>query len=184
MPAARTDLKPCPTGDGLRHGTYSVYVNQKCRGMECTEANRAYARADRRRRRQDPEFRALEKERRDPEATRRATRTYLEKHPDHVKAWRRANPAASRAQVQRRRASLADVDHGCVTPEFLELIYSLPCAYCGAPCEHADHVHPVSRGGLHCVANIQPSCAHCNTSKNASILAVTPEPIRECEVTS
>jgi hypothetical protein len=45
-------------------------------------------------------------------------------------------------------------------------VFGYKCAYCGGPFEHVDHVIPLSRGGPHCLANLRPSCAHCNLSKN------------------
>ena len=166
------------------HGTYSAYSNDGCRCAECIEVGRAFKREYIARRRQDPEYRAREKRKRqqNPEPSRRATRNYLAKNPDHVKNWRAKNRERARAQVLAYRASVREADHGCVTVEFLTQIYEMPCAYCGKPSEHADHAYPLSRGGAHCVANIQPACAKCNTSKSARILEELPRPIRECEV--
>jgi 5-methylcytosine-specific restriction endonuclease McrA len=45
-----------------------------------------------------------------------------------------------------------------------------PCIYCGAKAEHLDHIIPISRGGLHKVGNLAPSCAKCNLSKSAKFV--------------
>ena len=39
------------------------------------------------------------------------------------------------------------------------------CWMCGGPFEHVDHVIPLSDGGWHCLANLRPACAGCNTRK-------------------
>jgi hypothetical protein len=48
------------------------------------------------------------------------------------------------------------------------------CAYCGGPYEEIDHVVPFTRGGLHELANLNPSCAACNRSKAQSLLSEWP----------
>jgi 5-methylcytosine-specific restriction endonuclease McrA len=40
-----------------------------------------------------------------------------------------------------------------------------PCAICGRPAEHLDHVIPISRGGTDAPSNLQPLCARCNLAK-------------------
>lgn len=182
MPALK-ECPPCPS-DGRTHGTYSTYTNGKCRGAECAAANREYGRADKARRRLDPEYRLAAKARRqaNPESSRRATRNYLDRNPGHVQKWRAANPEKARAQVLLRRARLANADHGCVTSQFVAALYAMPCAYCGAPTEHIDHAYPLSQGGLHCVENLQPACSHCNTTKGARIPEDLPAAIVKCDV--
>lgn len=47
------------------------------------------------------------------------------------------------------------------------------CAYCASPvrntarARHADHVEPLSKGGLHLAENLVPSCQRCNLVKHA-----------------
>jgi hypothetical protein len=41
---------------------------------------------------------------------------------------------------------------------------------CRRPAEHADHVHPWSRGGATSLKNCCAACQHCNLSKGAKIL--------------
>jgi hypothetical protein len=44
------------------------------------------------------------------------------------------------------------------------------CAYCSADCtfiHHFAHIHPVSRGGVNALDNLQIACPTCNTSKGA-----------------
>ena len=40
-----------------------------------------------------------------------------------------------------------------------------PCAYCGKPADHLDHVIPVSRGGSDSPTNLQALCSACNLNK-------------------
>jgi len=50
-------------------------------------------------------------------------------------------------------------------------VFGFRCAYCGGPWEHDDHVIPLSKGGLHILANLRPACAHCNCSKGNKLLS-------------
>ena len=45
-------------------------------------------------------------------------------------------------------------------------VFNFNCAYCNGPFEHIDHVIPLSKGGLHCLSNLRPSCQSCNLSKH------------------
>lgn len=47
--------------------------------------------------------------------------------------------------------------------------YNRCCAWCGVPLEewHLDHVIPLSRGGVHSIGNLVPSCPPCNQRKQA-----------------
>lgn len=40
-----------------------------------------------------------------------------------------------------------------------------PCAFCGEPAEHLDHITPLARGGTDRPTNLQPLCADCNQRK-------------------
>lgn len=48
------------------------------------------------------------------------------------------------------------------------------CVICGEPGDErtlcADHIIPVSKGGLNVISNIQPLCQFCNSSKHDKIL--------------
>lgn len=81
--------------------------------------------------------------------------------------WRHRYPEAAKAQDTRRR--------GYRTAETFPIgVLSEKLAYWGglcwmcrvAPHEHWDHVKPLSKGGLHLLSNLRPSCAKCNLEKS------------------
>lgn len=45
-----------------------------------------------------------------------------------------------------------------------------PCAYCGAPSETFDHIHPQALGGNHDWQNVVGACRRCNSSKQDTSL--------------
>jgi 5-methylcytosine-specific restriction endonuclease McrA len=51
-----------------------------------------------------------------------------------------------------------------------EALLAIPCAYCGDPSEHIDHIVPRSRGGQDTLDNLVGACFGCNTSKGAKSL--------------
>jgi HNH endonuclease len=52
------------------------------------------------------------------------------------------------------------------TAEYVSIIRRDPCAYCGAPMKHVDHVVPFADGGPTDWTNLAPACARCNRRKN------------------
>lgn len=78
--------------------------------------------------------------------------------------------ARSAVSAQRRRARERSAEcahgHGCVSESVLLAITNAKCVYCGSSAEHADHLMPLARGGLHCAENIVPACATCNRRKS------------------
>jgi len=45
------------------------------------------------------------------------------------------------------------------------------CAYCAAPADTVDHVHPRSRGGVHEWTNVVAACSRCNHRKADRLLS-------------
>jgi hypothetical protein len=54
--------------------------------------------------------------------------------------------------------------------EYVAVLYRDPCAYCGEPCEHIDHIVPVDSGGGLVVENVTASCGGCNVRKHTTPL--------------
>lgn len=153
------------------------------RTPEQLAASKSRANELRKRRRRDwtPEQQERQRQR---EAAWRATnrtrhldnaRRWYEEHPERAKANRVARYARSPemyyannlVRKARVRAAICVHGDGCVDAEFLAEIYSRSCVYCGDSAEHADHLTPLARGGLHCRDNIVPACADCNERKQA-----------------
>lgn len=86
--------------------------------------------------------------------------------------WRAANPARTQAQGQKRRARVRGAEGSYTFQEWLELKaqYDYRCLCCGKQEPEikltVDHVIPLSKGGRNDIANIQPLCKSCNSSKN------------------
>ena len=47
--------------------------------------------------------------------------------------------------------------------------YGNMCFYCQGIFEHIDHYIPLSKGGLHNIDNVRPSCKNCNLSKGSKL---------------
>lgn len=90
-----------------------------------------------------------------------------EKRAQIARAWLNRNPEFSRLATGRRRAAMRSrsVPFSIETFAARMAYWGNECWMCGGPFEHVDHVKPISRGGWHCLANLRPSCARCNTSK-------------------
>lgn len=80
-------------------------------------------------------------------------------------AWQAANPGSRRATSLRRRAA------GHVTVEQIAALLARPCAYCGRPSEHVDHIVPICRGGTSDMSNLAAACARCNMRKGRQTAA-------------
>lgn len=141
--------------------------------------------------------RRIRRQRVDPIVEAERLRLRRDKHRDHINAlrrqrraasattriesdrkWRAANPdkvrALNCANQQRRRAA----EGAFVAEEWLALCnrYDQRCLCCGRSDVNltADHVIPISRGGDNWIANIQPLCLSCNTSKGTKIIDYRP----------
>lgn len=92
-------------------------------------------------------------------------------HRDYVREWSRRNPDKVKAQDNARRA--AKRSGGRFTAEewaALKQRYDYHCLRCGQREPviklSADHVIPLSKGGMNTIDNIQPLCKPCNTAKH------------------
>jgi 5-methylcytosine-specific restriction endonuclease McrA len=97
---------------------------------------------------------------------------------ENIRRWRRENREhsnlMSRLKKQRRRAAgnLTHADWSLVLA-----VYGSACLSCGKDEATIDHVVPISLGGLNDIANVQPLCGSCNSSKGARWIDFRPVPL-------
>ena len=88
-------------------------------------------------------------------------------------AWRDAHPEAVRAvelkkkAKRRARAALHPFKVSAAGLAAKWEYWGGRCWMCSKPAEGWDHVKPLAKFGLHCLANLRPACATCNSSKGA-----------------
>lgn len=160
----RTACKICHTAAVLRRQrekaeSYAAYqAAYRAANRERARATTASYRA------QNPQRVRLSQEqyRADPENQRIAR--------ERAKAFRLANPER-RSEYERRRRAVKKSSRsvGFITPQMLAskiAYWAERCWICLAPWEQIDHVKPLSKGGLHVLANLRPICADCNNRKS------------------
>ncbi|WP_080636186.1 HNH endonuclease [Salinispora mooreana] len=81
----------------------------------------------------------------------------------------RAHAARASAIRAARLAAARDTPLAVTAKERHDLATG-PCTYCGAPSLQADHIRPISRGGLDIADNLTPACDDCNNDKRAKLL--------------
>lgn len=93
-----------------------------------------------------------------PEKTRINAKKFRARHREDINR-----------RTQARRARLAGAPGGHSVAHFRVVAkrYSDRCVRCGGQPVTEDHIVPLSRGGSDSIANIQPLCLPCNTSKGA-----------------
>lgn len=91
-------------------------------------------------------------------------RRWAQLNKDHIREYRRRwNATSGRVQADVRRG-------GGDSFEYVGIIGSDPCAYCGGPASEVDHIRPVAHGGSGVWTNLAPACRSCNASKNGTEL--------------
>lgn len=114
---------------------------------------------------------------------RKRRRKNLQRERAKDRARYRKNPLRYKINAQLRRARLlkATIGDTKAIAAFYLHVKTAPvvhCAYCGRRAgkgrRHVDHRIPLTRGGAHCVTNLEAACARCNLSKNNR----TPEEFR------
>jgi len=145
------------------HGSYSTYVNHRCRCDLCTEANKTYK----------------TKYVKDNVAKDTAYKnTYYLKNRDSViqrtAQWVKENPEKRRLNARlgsaRRRARLLKAKTFPSVDAHIANCYGKPCFFCGFPSDTHEHLIPISRGGDHSEGNIVPACLSCNQTKSGRLL--------------
>ena len=115
-----------------------------------------------------------------PERARQSDkRKYLanrSRHHEQGKQWTKRNPEKRKAILLRygveRSKRIADCSDGSVTYQAVAELFEqfTHCPYCGIDLlpsiRHLDHKEPLSRGGLHTLANVIPCCKSCNIKKS------------------
>lgn len=90
-----------------------------------------------------------------------------ERHLEVASAWKKANREKVNEMRQRYRARKYENGEFYVREKFLKRLYASPCVNCGTTENiSADHIIPITRGGVHSEGNLQPMCIPCNSSKN------------------
>ena len=97
-----------------------------------------------------------------------------EKYKTQAKQWAENNPQRRReidvAYQNRRRAYLNESGVRC-TPGFYSFVQSLPCFVCSEKGGTADHIVPLTRGGLDEDFNVVPMCVSHNSSKQNKLMS-------------
>lgn len=91
-----------------------------------------------------------------PASRKAANDRFRQAHPE----W---SAARNRMNQHRRRASAAAPF--TATQLLAKSAMYAGCWVCGGPKQEIDHVKPLSRGGLHALANLRPICLPCNRQK-------------------
>lgn len=92
-------------------------------------------------------------------------------HRDYVREWSRRNPDKIKVQESARRAAKRSGGRFTVAEWVaMKQRYDYHCLRCGRREPEiklsADHVIPLSKGGMNTIDNIQPLCKSCNTAKH------------------
>lgn len=105
-------------------------------------------------------------------AYREKNRAWRDRSKEHVAAYnlwyRAANREVADAAVRRRAERLRHaqvVRFGADQLRARMSYFGDRCWMCGAEADTVDHVKPISKGGLHVLANLRPACRSCNSSK-------------------
>lgn len=101
-------------------------------------------------------------------------------HRDYMRRWTKANPDKVRARDNARRVFKMGQPASFTANEWSKLKerYNYTCLRCGRREPEikltADHVVPISKGGIGTIDNIQPLCRHCNTAKSDTTVDYRP----------
>lgn len=101
-------------------------------------------------------------------------------HRSYMRRWIRKNPEKQTERDNRRRIFKMGKPTSFTAAEWatLKQRYNYTCLRCGK-CEPeikltADHIVPISKGGVGMIDNIQPLCKPCNTAKHDRTIDYRP----------
>lgn len=106
-------------------------------------------------------------------------RQYYQKNKEKLLAYQQQylktekGKAVAKAHSHKRNAQKQNNGGEFTADEWLMLCseFDNKCAYCGAETKlTADHIYPLSKGGVNKISNIIPVCQSCNSSKHAHTL--------------
>jgi len=108
-----------------------------------------------------------------PEKIKSYNKKYRLGHPEKVKevekAYRESHKEKLVLRTIKHRAKLKSASgFGLSTTEWnwIRKMFDYRCAYCGKETKlTVDHVVPLSKGGIHDISNVVPSCMPCNSGK-------------------
>jgi 5-methylcytosine-specific restriction endonuclease McrA len=96
-----------------------------------------------------------------PEESRRDRREHMSTYgPEYRHKWNHYN------RLRRRALAIPDA----LSDDYALILRNDPCAYCGGPMEHIDHIEPIARGGTGAWDNLTAACGSCNQSKHTRTL--------------
>lgn len=101
-------------------------------------------------------------------------------HRSYMREWARANPEKTQAKDNARRAFKMGQPKSFTAIEWaaLKQQYNYTCLRCGRREPEikltADHIVPISKGGVGTIDNIQPLCRQCNSAKNDETIDYRP----------
>lgn len=99
---------------------------------------------------------------------RRYRAANLDRLRDTERRWRQRNRHQEAARRHARRALPLNAE----TRDYIRLLQSDPCSYCGAATGTIDHIVPVVKGGSNHWSNLTSACLSCNSSKHDRSLLV------------
>jgi 5-methylcytosine-specific restriction endonuclease McrA len=90
-----------------------------------------------------------------------------------MRKWR-LNNADRVAATHLRRQKRTKMTFGFSIDYIADVVVRIrqqPCHYCGGAGGEADHIVPISRGGLNHPQNLVPACRSCNASKGNRLVS-------------
>lgn len=97
-----------------------------------------------------------------PEILKAGHKRWMQNNREHVRLYNQ------KKRAEKKQATICEISVEQLMGRMS--VFGNKCAYCGGKFEHIDHVIPLSKGGPHCLSNLRPACASCNSSKHAKFL--------------